>query len=71
MAISDEHILEAAVRIIAAHGYAGATTKQIASAAEISEVTLFRRFGSKKKLMQRIVEHEAARLGRRRYSLHW
>lgn len=63
MAISDERILQAAVEIIAVHGYAGSTTKQIAAAAKISEVTLFRRFGSKKQLMQRLVEHEASRLG--------
>ena len=62
MAISDDQILQAAVDVISEHGYAGATTKQIAAQAGINEVTLFRRFGNKKKLMRKMVEREAGRL---------
>ena len=63
MAISDEKILQAAVDVISERGYAGATTKQIASRAGINEVTLFRRFGNKKNVMRSVVEREAKRLG--------
>ena len=61
MAISDERILEAAVAVIAERGYANATTKQIAARANINEVTLFRRFGSKKNLLRSVIEYEAAK----------
>ncbi len=57
--ISDDQILNAALDVIAERGYAGATTLQIAAAARISEVTLFRRFGSKKNLLITAVKHEA------------
>lgn len=57
--ISDTQILDAALDVIAQHGYAGATTRQIAAAAGINEVTLFRRFGSKQKLLMAVVEQEA------------
>lgn len=59
--ISDAQILSAALDVIAERGYAGATTLQIAAAANVSEVTLFRRFGSKKKLLTAAVRHEAAK----------
>lgn len=58
--ISDHQILEAALAVIVQYGYDGATTRQIAAAAGISEVTLFRRFGSKQKLLIAVVEQEAA-----------
>ena len=57
--ISDNQILDAALAVIAQHGYAGATTRQIAAAAGINEVTLFRRFGSKQKVLKAAVEQEA------------
>lgn len=47
-------ILEAALRVYAEHGYRGATTRLIAQAADVNEVTLFRHFGSKEQLI-----HEA------------
>ena len=57
--IADEIILHAALDVIAEKGYAGATTRAIAARAEINEVTLFRRFGSKKKLLLMAVAHKA------------
>ena len=57
--ISDSQILTAALDVIMQKGYAGATTREIAAAAGINEVTLFRRFGSKKKLLMAAVEREA------------
>ncbi|MBA3468474.1 MAG: TetR/AcrR family transcriptional regulator [Herpetosiphonaceae bacterium] len=58
--ISDTHILDAALDVIAQHGYTGATTRQIAAAAGINEVTLFRRFRNKQTLLKAVVEQEAA-----------
>lgn len=44
------HILHAAEDQFAAHGYAGASTKLIAYAADVHESSLFRLFGSKEQL---------------------
>ncbi len=59
--ITDQQILDAALDVIVQRGYSGATTREIAAAAGINEVTLFRRFGSKEKLMRAVVEQEAER----------
>lgn len=48
---SDKLIL-AAIDLIAEKGYHATTTKEIAAAAGVNEVTLFRHFGSKQKLLQ-------------------
>src|SRR3954452_14410803 len=45
-----EDILEAAIAVFAADGYAGASTEDIAKAAGISQPYLFRLFGTKKDL---------------------
>ena len=50
--IKRERILEAAARIFGDHGYRGATTRLIALEAGVSEVTLFRRFGTKDALLR-------------------
>lgn len=57
--IATSQILDAALDVMLEHGYTGATTRQIAEAAGINEVTLFRRFGSKKRLIAAAVEQEA------------
>lgn len=57
--IEDERILEVALDVIAERGYTGATTRRIAEAAGINEVTLFRRFGNKKNLLMEAAAHEA------------
>lgn len=57
--ISDKQILDAALDVMAQKGYTGATTRQMAAAAGINEVTLFRRFGSKKNLLIAALEQEA------------
>jgi AcrR family transcriptional regulator len=46
-----EQILAAAARIYAEHGFRGTTTRAVAEAAEVNEVTLFRIFGSKEALI--------------------
>jgi len=54
--IHDEKIFDAVMRTIIEHGYTGATTKLLADAADMSEVTLFRKFGSKNKLVKRAIQ---------------
>lgn len=46
-----EHILAAAALLYAEHGFRGTTTRAIAEAAGVNEVTLFRIFGSKETLI--------------------
>lgn len=50
-------ILEAAALVFAEKGYARATTRAIASAAGVNEVTLFRHFGNKRNLFSAVM-HE-------------
>jgi AcrR family transcriptional regulator len=56
--ISDAEILDAALQVIIEQGYTGATTRQIAAAANITELTLFRRFENKKKLVLAAIQQE-------------
>jgi AcrR family transcriptional regulator len=53
--ITDLHIFQAVMEIIAERGYAGATTREIAEAAGVSEMTLFRKYGSKAELIKRAI----------------
>jgi len=48
-------ILEAAVRVFSQHGFRGSTTRRIADAASVNEVTIFRYFGSKQALLQEAI----------------
>ncbi|GAB4514839.1 MAG: TetR/AcrR family transcriptional regulator [Anaerolineae bacterium] len=57
--IRDEDVFRAVMQVIIARGYDGATTRQLATAAGISEVTLFRKYGSKAELIRRAVAHIA------------
>jgi len=50
--ITSEKILLAAIDLMAEKGYDGTTTKEIALAAGVNEVTLFRHFGTKEKLLE-------------------
>lgn len=56
---TEDLILEAAMNVIVAHGYAGATSKRIAQAAGVNEVTLFRKFGNKHALLLEALRREA------------
>jgi AcrR family transcriptional regulator len=49
--VSRNRILDAAARVYAELGFRGATTRRIADVAGVNEVTIFRIFGSKAKLM--------------------
>ena len=53
--LEDENIYRAVMQVVAERGYAGATTKQMADAAEISEVTLFRKYGNKAELIKQAI----------------
>jgi AcrR family transcriptional regulator len=55
-----QRILQAAAQLFAEQGYARATTRALAAAADVNEVTLFRHFGSKKNLFAAVVEEYAA-----------
>lgn len=51
-----KQILEAATKVFVEKGYNGSTTAEIAKAADISEVTLFRYFSSKKEIFLEGIE---------------
>lgn len=51
-----EQLLQAAARLYAEAGYHGATTRRIATAAGVNEVTLFRHFGSKDALIREAIQ---------------
>jgi AcrR family transcriptional regulator len=53
---TSQRIIRAAIAIISRVGYTKATTREIAEAAGVNEVTLFRHFGSKKNLLMASVE---------------
>ncbi|SRR6266542_29701 len=54
-------ILQAAATVFAQHGFRGSTTRRIADAAGVNEVTLFRYFGSKDALLKEAIGIAAAR----------
>ncbi len=60
--INDEQIYKAAMQVIMEKGYTGATTKQIAEVADISEVTLFRKYGNKAELIRQAITAMAEQL---------
>ncbi|CAI6087255.1 TetR family transcriptional regulator [Cohnella sp. JJ-181] len=53
---SREKLMQAAIELMADRGFKGVSTKEIAAAAGVSEMTLFRRFGSKLTLIEQAVE---------------
>lgn len=56
--IDETKIFSAALDILISHGYEGATTQKIADIAEVNEVTLFRKYGSKAGLFEKVIEHQ-------------
>lgn len=48
-------LLEATLGLISEKGYLGATTREIAKKAGVTEVTLFRHFGSKERLFEEVL----------------
>jgi AcrR family transcriptional regulator len=53
-------ILEAARRVYSQFGWRGATTRRIAEAAGVNEVTIFRQFGTKDALLDAVMMHSAS-----------
>lgn len=52
-----QHLLEATLKLISERGYLGATTKEIAQEAGVTELTLFRHFGSKEQLFEELLKN--------------
>jgi AcrR family transcriptional regulator len=52
-----EKLLEATLELISEKGYIGATTREIASRAGVSELTLFRKFGKKEHLFEEMLQN--------------
>jgi len=52
-----EEILAAAAQVFAQHGFRGSTTRRIADAAGVNEITIFRQFGSKEVLLREAMKH--------------
>jgi outer membrane protein TolC len=59
-----QQLIDAALRVYAESGFRGATTRRIADAAGVNEVTLFRLFGSKAALIEEAVRSRAASVAR-------
>jgi len=57
-----QRLLEAAFRVCSERGLHAATTREIAEAADVNEVTLFRHFGNKEKLIAALFGHVLATL---------
>ena len=55
-----QRILQAAAQVFSEQGYTAATTRAIAAAAGVNEVTLFRRFGNKKNLLMAVIDRFSA-----------
>lgn len=53
--VKDEDIYRAVMQVVSKRGYAGATTRQMAEAANVSEVTLFRKHENKLQLVKQAV----------------
>lgn len=52
---TEDILIDAAFELMAEKGYLGATTREIAARAGVTELTLFRRFKSKEKLFERVL----------------
>ena len=55
--VKDEQIFRAVIQVVSERGYAGAATKQMAEAAGVSEVTLFRKYENKANLVKQAISH--------------
>ncbi|WP_334071299.1 MULTISPECIES: TetR/AcrR family transcriptional regulator [Paenibacillus] len=51
-----DKLMNQAIELMAEKGYKGVSTKEIAAAAGLSEMTLFRNFGSKMKLLESAID---------------
>ena len=56
--IDETKIFSAALDMLVSQGYEGATTQKIAHRAGVNEVTLFRKYGSKASLFEKVIERQ-------------
>ena len=56
-------ILVAAAEVFAQHGFRGSTTRRIAEAAGVNEITIFRQFGSKEAVLREAMKHMTQSVG--------
>ena len=56
---TEKQILLAATKLFSENGYANTSTKKIADAAGVNELTIFRQFKSKSNLLQAVIHHHA------------
>lgn len=59
--VTDETVFDAALTVLSQRGYVGATTRSIATAAGVNEVTLFRRYGDKRGLVVAAIHADIGR----------
>jgi AcrR family transcriptional regulator len=55
--IEDVDVFQTVMKVVSERGYSGATTREMAEAANVSEVTLFRKYGSKLELVKQAISH--------------
>ena len=55
--ITKQRLLDATLKLISEKGYLGATTREIAQEAGVTELTLFRHFGTKEKLFEYLLKN--------------
>ncbi len=53
--VENSQIYHAVIKVISERGYLGATTKEIAKTADVSEMTLFRKYGTKTELLKQAI----------------
>jgi AcrR family transcriptional regulator len=53
--VENSQIYLAVIQVVSKHGYLGATTKQVADTADVSEMTLFRKYGTKAELVKQAI----------------
>lgn len=53
--VVDSQVYLAVIQVVSERGYSSATTKQMADAADVSEMTLFRKYGNKAELVKQAI----------------
>jgi len=53
--VENSQVYLAVIQVVSERGFSGATTKQMADAADVSEMTLFRKYGNKAELVKQAV----------------
>jgi len=56
--INEDEVFKAVLELLVTRGYDGATTSELAAAANMHEATLFRKYGSKLGLIEQAIDHQ-------------